>query len=254
MYKWYLLLCLFIIFCKWFFSDNEFNTLNMYMGKMGVGKTTHICRESQRYIKKGYKVYCNVEIPGTYLYNPLELNQYTFEKNSVVFCDEIGIIFNNRSFKSFDKGYIEFFKMIRQYKVKFICYSQALDSDKIIRNLMHNIYIMNRIGKITLIRPISKNFGLATDENGNGQIVDSYKFKSILEWKFIYLPRYYGMFKSYNPPYRELIKSTYYDYNEITSIFSDTKKWLLYKIKHFINISNIVNKIKYRKPTATNKN
>lgn len=233
------------IILLWFFRDKNFYTLNMYMGKMGCGKTTHIAKLSQKYIKKGYKVYCNIEIPGTYTYNPLDLKTCTFENDSIVFLDEIGLVFNNRMYsKTWDIGYTEFFKYLRQYQVQFHCYSQALDSDKVIRNLCHNIYIIVRLGKLSIIRPVSRNFGIATSEDGNGQIVDSYKWMNIFNWSFIYLPRYYGLFKTYNPPQRELIQSTYNDYNDLSLIYSDTKKWILYKIKHFINISSIISKFK----------
>lgn len=190
---------LLILFIRWWFKDNNFFTLNMYMGKMGCGKTTHIVHLANKYIKKGFKVYCNFKLPGTYLYNPKDLKVMTFEDNSIVFLDEIGLVFNNRQFsKTWDIGFTEFFKYMRQYKIQLHCYSQALDSDKVIRNLVHNLYIMNRIGKITLIRPVNKNFSIATDINGNGQIVDSYKWSWIFDWKIIYLPRYYGMFDTYN--------------------------------------------------------
>lgn len=236
--KWFIIIAIAIIILKWFFKEQNFYTINMYMGKMGCGKTTHIARESQKYIKKGYKVYCNFELPGTFLYDPRELKSTTFEPNSIVFLDEIGIIFNNRQFsKTWDFGYTEFFKFCRQYKVQLHCYSQALDSDKVIRNLCHNIYIMTRIGKITLIRPVAKNFGIATSEEGNGQIVDNYKYQSIFNWKIIYLPRYYGLFKTYNPPHRDIIESTYKDYNEINKIFIDNKKWIIYTFK--LKIKNI---------------
>ena len=103
---------------------------------MGCGKTSLICKLSQKFIKKGFKVYTNCNIPGTYNYNPSDIENFTFEPNSIVFCDEMGLIFNNRMWKNKGIGYIEFFKMCRQFKIQFHGFTQALDTDKMYLNAL----------------------------------------------------------------------------------------------------------------------
>ena len=230
--SWYIYLFIFIIFTYWFFYDKQPYYTEIRFGKKGSGKTCDIAKLSMKAQKKGIKVYSNIEIPGNYVFNPKDVNKYTFEPYSLVLIDEVGLIWDNRDFKSFEKGVNEFFKYSRQSKLKIIMYSQAYnDIDLKIRLLFDRLCLMKRIGKITLIRPIVRDYGVATDINGNGQIVDTYKFASIFTWKFNYMPRYYGLFKSFNPPSREIINSTYERYNDLNEIYKDSKKYILFKIK-----------------------
>lgn len=228
MIKWIIII---LIIGYWFFYDPQKYYTMLIFGKKGSGKTCDMARRALKAQKKGIKVYSNIDIPGCYKYDPSDIKGFTFESNSLVMCDEVGLIWDNRNFKNFDKGYNEFFKYCRQYKLIFIMYSQSFDVDLKIRLLVDKMALMIRIGKITLIRPITKKIGIATDSNGNGNLVDTYAFGSIFNWQFFYRPRYYGLFHSFNPPPREIIQSTYEDYNEIQEIYKNTTKYLLFKIK-----------------------
>lgn len=229
MIKWIILI---IIFLFWFFYDHQPYYTEIRFGKKGSGKTCDIAKLSLKAQKKGIKVYSNIEIPGNFVFDPNDMKDFTFEPGSLVLLDEVGLIWDNRDFKSFQKGFNVFFKYSRQYKLKIIMYSQAYnDIDLKIRLLFDKLSLMSRIGKITLIRPIYKQVGIATDINGNGNIVDTYRFGWIFDWKFNYMPRYYGLFKSFNPPPRDIIQSTFEDYNEIQEIYKNSAKYLLFKIK-----------------------
>lgn len=231
---WYCLI-IFLIFTFWFFYNPQPYKTVMIIGKKGSGKTCDIAKRALKAQKKGKKVYSSIEIPGCHVFNPLDLNQYTFEENSLVLIDEVGLIWDNRDFKSFEKGVNTWFKYSRQYKIQVYLYSQAFDIDLKIRNLCDQLILMQRIGKITLLRPIVKKLGISTDQNGNGNLVDTYAFSWVFDWKFNYMPRYYGLFKSFNPPKREIIESTFEQYNEINEIYKDTKTYLLFKIKVLFN-------------------
>lgn len=228
MIKWIIAI---VIFLFWFFYNPQPYETTMIIGKKGSGKTCDIAKRSLYYQKKGYKVYSNIDIPGNYVFNPKDINNFTFDENSVIFIDEVGLIWDNRNFKSFEKGINEWFKYSRQYKCKVFLYSQAFDIDLKIRNLCDQLILMQRIGKVTLLRPIIKKLGISQDMNGNGNLVDTYAFSWVFSWRFNYMPRYYGLFKSFNPPEREIITSTYERYDEINEIYKDTKKYLLFKIK-----------------------
>lgn len=231
MIKW-IIISLIILF--WFFYNPQPYQTFIIFGKKGSGKTCDIAKRSLKFQKKGIKCYSNIEIPGNYLFDPRDIKQFTFEPGSVIFIDEVGLIWDNRNFKSFEFGINQWFKYARQYRCSVYLYSQATDIDLKIRLLCDRMMYMQRIGKITLIRPINKQMGIATDMNGNGQLVDTYSYGWIFDWKFNYMPRYYGMFKSFDPPERELIKSTYESYDDIQEIYKDTKKYILFKIKQTI--------------------
>lgn len=220
-----------ILILNWFFNNPQPYCTTMIIGKKGAGKTCDIAKKSMYYQKKGHKVYSNIEIPGNYVFNPKDIKSCTFEPNSVVFVDEVGLIWDNRSYATFEKGINEWFKYSRQYRIRVFLYSQAFDVDLKIRNMCDSLVLMTRIGKITLLRPINKKLGIATDMNGNGNLVDTYCFSWVFDWRINYMPRYYGLFKSYNPPERAMIDATLERYNDINEIYKDTKKYLLFKIK-----------------------
>lgn len=224
-----------IIFLFWFFYNPQPYQTIMIIGKKGSGKTCDIAKRSLKAQKKGIKVYSSIEIPGNYLFNPLDLKDCTFEPGSLVLIDEVGLIWDNRDFKSFEKGVNTWFKYSRQYKIKVYLYSQAFDIDLKIRNLCDKLILMTRIGKITLLRPINKKLGISTDMNGNGNLVDTYSFSWVFDWKFNYMPRYYGLFKSFNPPNREIVRSTFEQYDEINEVYKNIKTYILFKIKVFFN-------------------
>lgn len=252
--KFILFLIAIYIFILFLFKDRNFYKLIMIFGKKGSGKTSIIAKYSQKYIKKGYKVYCNVELPGTYLYDPQDIGLNTFSPNSIVFCDEVGLIWHNRDYKNFKKCLIEWFKLQRHYKIRMYLFSQTFDTDKVLRDLTDEMYLITRLGKCSILRKINKYIGISKDKDGNGQLVDCYKFGSIFDIKFIYLPRYYGLFKSFEVPELHLINATYQDFNDISIIYSDNKKYLLYKLnliksnalklfnKYYVKIVQKINK------------
>ena len=132
MIKWIIII---FIFLFWFFYNPQPYKTVMIIGKKGSGKTCDIAKRAIKAQKKGIKVYCSIEIPGCYLFDPLDLNNFTFEPGSLVLIDEVGLIWDNRDFKSFEKGVNTWFKYSRQYKIKVYLYSQAFDIDLKIRNL-----------------------------------------------------------------------------------------------------------------------
>lgn len=241
MFKLFIIFLIIIIILIFLCSDNNPYQLIMLFGKKGSGKTTLIAKLSIKYNALGYKVYSNVVIPNTYYYDPKEIGLKTFPKNSVVFCDEVGLIWNNRDYKNFRSCVREWFKYQRQYKIRMYLFSQAFDVDKVLRDLTDKMYYIKRLGKLSLARPIYKNFGLATDENGNGTMVDSYSAGGLFSIKFTYLPRYYGLFNSFNPPELDLINGSYQPVNDDYVIFTKNYYWLhnkflflKYRIWYFI--------------------
>lgn len=201
-------------------------------GKKGSGKSTLIAKLAHEYIKKGKKVYCNIDVSGTYKYDPADIGLYTFEKDSIVFCDEIGIIWNNRNYKNFKKYVIEWFKYQRKYKIRMYAFSQSADDfDITLRRLIDELYIIKRIGNFSIRIPVSNNIDIGHNQEGHGQVINDYKKKFLTSWKLTYLPRYYGLFESFDAPKLDLIESTYVDYNEVSKLYTSTKLWILYQFK-----------------------
>lgn len=234
-----------IIFAvTWFFGGNSFYQLIMIFGKKGSGKSSYIAKHALKFRKKGYVVYSNIHlnIDGVRFYNPSDIGLYSFEPNSIVFCDEVGLIWHNRDFKNFKKCVMEWFKYQRQYKIRMYLFSQSFDVDKVLRDLTDSIYLISRIGKFSILRPVSKSVTVSTDSEGQGRLADTYKIGFLTSWKMTFLPRYYGLFESFNPPELPLIHATLEQSDDISRVYADSKKWILYQAK--LVLKNAQTKIK----------
>ena len=127
----FIYLILFLIVFYFVFDRLTKNYLNPYklifiFGKKGSGKTTTLTKIALDHIRKGYKVYSTIEIPGTYLFDIREIGLRTFEPKSIVLCDEIVMVWDARDFSKFPKYVRDFFKYQRQYKLKVYLFSQTI--------------------------------------------------------------------------------------------------------------------------------
>ena len=224
----FIFLLIFLLYFLVLRGGNNPYKLIMIFGKKGSGKTSLIAKLSLKYLRKGYKIYSNVAVAGVNVFSPDDVGTYGFEPNSVVFIDEVGLIWDNRKFKQFNDYVKSLFKYQRQYKLRIYLFSQAFDIDKKLRDLTDYMFILGRIGNISIARKVIKRVGISQDTSGNGNLVDTYKWGSVFDLHFTYLPRYYGLFESYNPPKLDLIHSTYSDFDDISKIYSSTKLWLIW--------------------------
>lgn len=231
---YFVILLLLVLFIYLFSNSNPYKFI-MIFGKKGAGKTSYIAKMSIKYLKKGYKVYTNCHIKGTEYFDVSDVGLYTFPPNSVVFIDEIGLVWNNREYKSFQRSVREWFKYQRQYKIKLYAFSQAFDIDKTLRDLTDQIYLISRLGKFSILRPVYKKVGISQDSNGQGTLVDQYAYGSIFSIKITFLPRYYGLFDSFNPPELQLIHSVSVEQDDISIVYMSSKKWLFYQFNNLIN-------------------
>lgn len=98
------------------------SSVSMIIGDCGSGKTSYAVRLSQKYLKKGYKVYSNMFIKNCYQLSLTDLMTYDLGKNSVVILDEAsstGLASRGNMYKdSNTPKIIEFFTMYRHYQVK----------------------------------------------------------------------------------------------------------------------------------------
>lgn len=64
--------------------------------------------------------------------------------HSVIFHDEINLLFDNRDFKNFSKAHRNYFRFQRHYKHIYIGFSQTFDCDKKIRDLADYVIIIKK--------------------------------------------------------------------------------------------------------------
>lgn len=207
----YVIMFLFFgIFC--FFAYHAWmyrNPWRLYLvfGPKGSGKTTLITKLAFKYNKKGYKVYSSTWVPGVYYFDPADIGNIRFDQKSVVFCDEAGILFDNRDFKNFTKEKRNFFKYQRQYRVIMYLFSQAFDVDKKIRDLTDYLYIMDTFANcISIARRIRKKPKIVpSPTDGSDTIGERLQFAPLWAWPFggchiTWIPHWVQYFKSFDPP------------------------------------------------------
>lgn len=183
--------------------------LFMVFGKKGSGKSTLMCKQAIKYRKKGYKVYSNVYIPGTYLIENSDVGYFHMDCNSCVLLDEVGMIWDNRDYKSFQKPVRNYFKLQRHYRHVVFLFSQSFDIDKKLRDLTDNMYmITNFMNCFSVARRITKVITISHgDKNSTGEskLIDDYKLDPLFFWflgsvKFTYIPKYIKYFDSFEAP------------------------------------------------------
>lgn len=188
--------------------------LKMYFGKKGCGKTTHIVKESIKYMRKGVPVYTTEYVPGTYHIDYTDIGRVQFPRGAVIFVDEVGMIWDNREFKSFSKDVRNYFKLQRHYGHTVYLYSQCFDIDKKLRDLCDELYIMKSyFNCISVCKRIKKDLTIVEAHGeAESRITDDLK---VVPWivpgsrKFTYLPKFHKFFDSFAAPeleYKEYIE------------------------------------------------
>lgn len=204
-----LALALFLFFVWHFVKYRNPYKLYMVFGKKGSGKTTLMFKLAIQYQKKGWNVYSDREIPGGYLFDIRDFGRIEFPPNSLILLDEVGLIWDNRNFKSFPEHVKVYFKYQRQYRHVVYLFSQSFDVDKKIRDLTDHLYIVSNVFNcFSIARRVTKRLVVVhADKSAQGEskIVDDYNIDSLLfafagSIKVTYIPRWAKYFKSFNPP------------------------------------------------------
>lgn len=182
----------------------------MIFGKKGSGKTTLLTKIALSDIKKGKIVYSTIPIPGTRLFNVNDVGYKQFEEGSTILIDEVGMIWDNRDFKTFKPQVRDYFKLQRQYKNKVVLFSQTFDIDLKLRNLTDEMWLLSNFARVFSIqRKITKKITISnasSNSRGVSDLVDEYRFVGLLGGvKFTFIPRYVAFFNSYAPKVMEKI-------------------------------------------------
>lgn len=179
--------------------------LIMIFGKKGAGKTTLITKLAYKAYKSGRPVFATIDTPFSQYFDVQEVGQKVFPERSVIFIDEVGMIWDNRNFKQFRTDVRDYFKLQRHYQNTVYLFSQSFDVDIKLRNLTDHMYLVKcYFGFLSIARKIRRNIVLveATAE-GESRIADNLEFTSILTWLFdgaifTWVPRWVKYFDSYD--------------------------------------------------------
>lgn len=183
--------------------------LYMVFGKKGSGKSTLMTRLAIKHIKKGWTVYCSepINVAGVRYFDIKWVGRRTFDSNSLVLIDEVGMIWDNRDFASFAHCVRDWFKLQRHYKCKVYLFSQSFDIDKKLRDLTDGLYLCSTKFRVfSWAKRIHRSVVLTESEaDRESRISENLEFDNILTWPFggrilTYIPRYAKYFDSHCVP------------------------------------------------------
>lgn len=179
--------------------------LIMIFGKKGCGKSTTIAKLIQKHHKDGWICFSTIECPNSYYIDPSIIGNYWFPENSVVFIDEVGMIWDNRDFKNFRPEVRDWFKYQRHNKVKVYLFSQTFDIDKKLRDLTDAMYLLvNKFRVFSYGKKISKIIVLTKSQAEQpGSISEDLQFEPAILFflgtrTLTFIPKYAKLFDSHS--------------------------------------------------------
>lgn len=181
--------------------------LTFIFGKKGSGKSTLLTRFALEYQKKGWNVYSTEPIPGCYKIDYTDIGYAHIPPRSCIIIDEVGMIWDNRGFKTFKPEVRDYFKLQRHYKHAVIMASQTFDVDKKIRDLADAMYLVeNKFRVFTYAKRILRRTVLIeaqAGKNGESRIDENLVFDSFLFFwagsrKLTFIPKYAVMYDSFS--------------------------------------------------------
>lgn len=184
--------------------------MTFILGKKGSGKSTLLVKTAYTYLRKGWNVYCNVRIPGTFFVSDDDLKTIGsngFDNHSCILIDEVGLIWHSRDFKSFPAKTREWFKLQRHFKCRVFLFSQTFDIDKSLRDLTDEMFLVDNklrvfsYAKRILRRPVL----IKPSPEAPARLDDELKFDSFLfapfgSRHFTFIPKWSKFFNSFVTP------------------------------------------------------
>lgn len=199
--------------------------ISLYFGLPGCGKTTLLSKFALKYCKRGLAVYGNI---------PLAVNGYTYIDNDcvgqydlhdcVILIDEGTLFADSRRYKDFSKQMTEFFLLHRHYRCDIIIFTQQWDGlDKRIRVITDRVYYVYKQGLLSkwFTRYYRVPYGIIipdpkkSDSEKLGDIIQGYckpSFVARLFSPWLFRPKYYRYFDSWERPQLPLLPEKYKPY------------------------------------------
>lgn len=208
--KWLIFyLILVILLCQFFYLTYKYRNpykLVMVFGKKGSGKTTFLAKTAYRYLKKGYPVYSTEKVPGVIQFDVQKIGHVTFPEDAVILIDEVGMIWDNRNFKTFRPEVRDYFKYQRHERHIVYLFSQTFDIDLKLRNLTDCMYLCTcKFGWLSIARKIKRSIILVHPQgDAESRIADDLEFEPII-WSLFgartciltYIPNWINLFDSH---------------------------------------------------------
>lgn len=179
--------------------------IKCYFGVPGVGKSTILVKEYLKNKKKYDHIYTiNLDIKGVPKIEKEVLEKYKMY-NTLILWDEITLDHDNRAFKTFPKGTLEFIVMHRHLGTDIIYATQNFENvDKKIRDLTSELWYMEKsvvplFRKFTRSRRIYRTINI---NELNSELTLGYRYCQGLEkffasnLKIDYRPKYYKYFNT----------------------------------------------------------
>lgn len=192
--------------------------ITMIIGTQGGGKSVQAVLMAKKYIKKGFTVYSNLFIEGTYKIDLEDLMTYELDENCVVVLDEgasMGLGSRGTAYKKNNKdNIIELFTMHRHYKIQDIIVVSPSFSDvlPIIRDNANRILLVKKslfnLFHFNCVREIGRSVALQSN-GGTQEPAMTYFYRGIF-------PRYY---------YRKKAYSSYNTYSKRVLFKKEFLKW-----------------------------
>lgn len=179
----------------------------MVIGKPGAGKSTLMVRSIYRSKKAGRRVVCTDQHIADRMgveYVPAQSLLSSGIRDCDLYIDEAGLEYDNRSYKTFSRDLLEFFKLHRHLGVSITLYSQQYDIDKKIRDVCDGFSLVRPIlGFFILERYVDiviRIIGADKSTDGVARIVDDLERRSILRrgLHIYFAPRWWRCFDSYD--------------------------------------------------------
>lgn len=174
------------------------------VGFPGSGKTTLCVKLTQQHLKKGWTVYSNIKIPGAYLIDPNDLGQFFVSPKSIIILDEIGLVWDNRDFKSFKQHSRDWAKYHRHHKHKVYSFSQSMDYDLKLRSVTDKLYLLvNYFGWFSAAKEVKMKWvAVQPDANAEGRIAQGMVIQPFILAPFgariyTFIPRWVKYFDSF---------------------------------------------------------
>lgn len=192
----------------WDFTTRKYlNPYKLYLvfGKKGSGKSTYLVKLARKHLKKGWIVYTNMEelfMLGVRHFEIKHLGDFVPEAHSLLILDEVGMIWDNRDYKTFKPQVRDFFKLQRHYHVKVYMASQTFDVDKKLRDLCDGMYLHSNFARVfTLGKRITRRVVITeSTSEAESRISEDLKICPFWEWTLTYIPRWAKFFDSHAIP------------------------------------------------------
>lgn len=203
--------------------------VSLYFGLPGAGKTTVMCKIMKKAVKdKRYKnVYCNVHntIPGvTYIDNHC-IGKYDL-RDALICIDEATLFADSRDYKSFSKDRLTYFLEHRHFNVDIVLFTQQWDGvDRKIRVITDRVYYVYKGALLGhwFSRAYRVPYGIIIPDPKRsateklGEIIQGYCKPGLFARLFglwVFRPRYYKYFDSWECPPLPPLPERYVPYEE----------------------------------------